>query len=206
MSKATCGLGSTSRAGSVSADVTLVRPPTGMTAKPWSPWAASSRLATSSSAAGRTTASGARGRERVRRRQMSASPWPVQARSLASASVQMRSSASTAASRPTRPAEGGGRAGSASSGSVPRTLMDTPSSVWNSAHSWCMGCPPREPYLVDVTCIAGRPSTHCAENLVSLKPHLSSASSSQRCSLCRGAVGHRGAIRLGAEGFSRDAL
>mmetsp|Transcript_49087 Transcript_49087/g.140542 ORF Transcript_49087/g.140542 Transcript_49087/m.140542 type:complete len:336 (+) Transcript_49087:674-1681(+) len=74
MSSETQGRGSELWSGQAVADVTLVRPPTGMTEYFTAPPAAWSTDSTSSSLSGRTTASGTRMAAPVRSRQMSASP------------------------------------------------------------------------------------------------------------------------------------
>mmetsp|Transcript_88457 Transcript_88457/g.162045 ORF Transcript_88457/g.162045 Transcript_88457/m.162045 type:complete len:220 (-) Transcript_88457:185-844(-) len=145
MSKATKGRESTSLEGQTVADVTFVRPPTGMTAKPPGPAAALSNASTSSSECGRTTASGMRSRSLVRRRQMSVSPWPVPALSLDSLSVRTRSSGSTVNSFSARPSAAGASCGSGCSGIVPRTLSFVASSFSKKDQSLNIGFPPMAP-------------------------------------------------------------
>mmetsp|Transcript_121380 Transcript_121380/g.350463 ORF Transcript_121380/g.350463 Transcript_121380/m.350463 type:complete len:224 (+) Transcript_121380:1178-1849(+) len=139
MSRETMGLGSASKDGQTVADVTLVRPPTGMTAKPSPSAAAWSTACTSSSDSGRTTASGIRCVVRVRSRQMSSRPWPVPARSRASASAWMRASGTTAVNLSRRPRAGGGSSGSGRSGNVSRTPRDTLNSFCINSHNWKRG-------------------------------------------------------------------
>mmetsp|Transcript_5352 Transcript_5352/g.14772 ORF Transcript_5352/g.14772 Transcript_5352/m.14772 type:complete len:204 (-) Transcript_5352:2302-2913(-) len=142
MSSATKGLGSSALPGHCVAEVTFVRPPTGITAKPpaSSPAAAAaacSTARTSPSEDGCTTASGMRrSASRVRSLQMSARPWPVPARSRASASHTTRSAGTAASNCFLRSSGSWGTSGRGCSGSVSRTFMDTASSRWKNAQSW----------------------------------------------------------------------
>mmetsp|Transcript_122608 Transcript_122608/g.192381 ORF Transcript_122608/g.192381 Transcript_122608/m.192381 type:complete len:228 (-) Transcript_122608:3088-3771(-) len=158
MSKAMKGLGSTSIEGHTRADVTLVRPPTGITAK-FSSLATCRSFKTSSSFSGLMTASGMRSNSPARKRQISARPWPVPARIRDAASMCTRDSGKIVDNLLMLSA-GAGNSGNDRSGSVSRTPIFIASSPSKNDHNPCNGLFASAPYLLEVICIAGRPSTH----------------------------------------------
>mmetsp|Transcript_90418 Transcript_90418/g.189120 ORF Transcript_90418/g.189120 Transcript_90418/m.189120 type:complete len:265 (+) Transcript_90418:1034-1828(+) len=142
MSRATKGRGSVSMLGSWVALMTLVPPPTGMTAKSRS-FASAKTASTSTSDSGLSTASGRRGTSRVRSFHMSASPCPVVARNRASKVVEIRSSGSTCIRFFTRPSCGGAASGKGASGNVSPTRIVTDKCLCQKFHNSNIGLFPK---------------------------------------------------------------